>query len=152
MNRRLPQAKASPRGGRPRVAERRCVEGILWSLWTGAPWRELPRRDGSPRTCWCRLKQWEAMGVLLTRWRAFLAQLNDQQKLRWDACVAEGRFIPATKGGPKSARPRGARALRWEPTWTRRPRRKSRSSTGRALRSPSGGWANLDAPQAAQAG
>ena len=33
----LPPPKASPRGGRPRIDDRRCLEGILWILWTGAP-------------------------------------------------------------------------------------------------------------------
>ncbi|MGH8066080.1 MAG: transposase [Candidatus Entotheonellia bacterium] len=108
----LPESKVSPRGGRPRVADRRCLEGILWMLWTGAQWRELPRRYGSPSTCWRRLKAWEETGVLLTRWRAFLAELNDRPQLRGDECVADGSVVPAKTGGPKSGRPRGARAQR----------------------------------------
>ena len=36
--------KRQPRGGRPRADPRRCFEGILWVLWTGAPWSELPPR------------------------------------------------------------------------------------------------------------
>jgi transposase len=121
----LPAPQPSPLGGRPRVEDRRCFEGLLWILWTGAQWSALPRQYGRPTTCWRRLKRWEESGVLLKRWRAFLAQLNDQQKLRWDACCVDGSFIPANKGGPKSARPSGARAqsgwfwsmargLRWE--------------------------------------
>jgi transposase len=105
----LPQLKASRRGGRPRVEDRRCFEGILWILWTGAQWSELPGRYGSPSTCWRRLKQWEETGVLLTLWRAFLAQLNDQEKICWDECCADGSFIPAKRGGPRSARPRAGR-------------------------------------------
>jgi transposase len=108
----LPPPKTSPQGGRPRVEDRRCVEGILWILWTGAPWSELPRRYGSPRTCWRRLKSWEETGILLKLWRAFLAQLNDQQKLRWDECFVDGSFIPAKRGAPTSAPPSGARAQR----------------------------------------
>jgi len=95
----LPPPKAASPEGRPRGGDRRCLEGILCILWTGAPWSALPRRDGSPSTCWRRLKQWEEIGVLLKRWRAFLAQLNDQQKLRWDECFADGRFIPVKRGG-----------------------------------------------------
>jgi transposase len=156
----LPQPKASARGGRPRVDDRRCMEGILWILWTGSQWSELPRRYGSPSTCWRRLKQWEETGVLLQLWRAFLAQLNDQQKLRWDECFADGSFIPAKKGEPKSARRSGARVqsgwlwsmarvLRWEHTWTRRPRRKSPSSKRRSTRSRSGARESRDAPGSA---
>jgi transposase len=157
----LPQPKLSPRGGRPRVADRRCFEGILWILWTGAQWSELPRRYASPSTCWRRLKDWEETGILLKLWRAFLAQLNDQQKIRWDECFADGSFIPAKRGDPKSAPPSGARArsgwfwsmarvLRWEHTWRRRPRQKSRSSKRRSTRSPSAGQGNPDAPASDQ--
>ena len=153
----LPQPKVSRRGGRPRVEDRRCVEGILWILWTGAPWRELPRRYGRPSTGWRRLKPWEETGVRLKRWRVFLAQLHDQQKLRWDECVVDGSFVPAKQGGPKSAPPSGARArsgwcwamarvLRWEHPWRRLPQQKARVSTGCSTPLPSAGPARLDAP------
>ena len=153
----LPQPKVSSRGGRPRVKDRRCLEGILWILWTGAQWSELPRRYGSASTCWRRLKHWEEGGILLKLWRAFLAQLNDQEKLRWDECFVDGSFVPAKKGGPKSVPPSGARArsgwswsmaqvLRWEHTWTRRLQRRSPSSSRRSTRSPSGGRGSLDGP------
>jgi|Tabmets5t2r1_1033131.scaffolds.fasta_scaffold92550_2 transposase len=153
----LPALKVSRRGGRPRIPDRRCFEGILWVLWTGAQWSELPRRYGSPSTCWRRLKQWEEMGVLLKLWRAFLAQLNDQEKIRWDECFADGSFVPAKKGAPRSARPSAARAqsgwfwsmarvLRWEHTWRRLPRRRSPSSNRRSTRLRSGGRANRAGP------
>ena len=131
----LPPVKPSRKGGRPRADDRRCFEGILWILWTGAPWSELPPRYGSATTCWRRLKQWEESGVLLALWRALLKTLNDRQKLRWNECFVDGSFAPAKKGAAKSARPSAARersgwywsmarVLRWEHTWTRRPRRR----------------------------
>jgi transposase len=131
----LPPAKPKPKGGRPRVSDRQCFEGILWILWTGVPWSELPRGYGSPSTVWRRLRVWEEQGVFLNLWRAFLAQLNDRQKIHWDACFADGSFAPAPKGAQKSARPNVGRAqsgwfwsmarvLRWEHTWKRPLRRK----------------------------
>jgi transposase len=153
----LPEPKVSPRGGRPRVEDRRCFEGILWILWTGAQWSELPRRYGSPSTCWRRLKDWEETGVLLKLWRAFLAQLNDRQKRRWDECFGDGRCIPAKKGGPQAAPPSGARArsgwfwsmarvLRWEHTWRRLPRQKLRSPKRPSTRLRLGGQESRGAP------
>ena len=135
----LPPRPRRPKGGRPPAEDRRCLEGILWILWTGAPWSELPPAYGSATTCWRRLRVWEESGLLLALWRAFLAELNDQQKIRWDECFVDGSFAPAKKGGLLSVRPNGARArsgwgwsmarvLRWEHTWTRRPHRKSGSS------------------------
>ena len=156
----LPAPKASFRGGRPRVEDRRCVEGILWILWTGSPWSELPKRYGSPSTCWRRLKHWEETGILLKLWRVFLAQLNDQQKIRWDECFADGSFAPAKKGGLRLARRNAARGpsgwfwsmapvLRWEHTWTRHPRRKSPSLRRPSIRSPSAAPASPVAPASA---
>lgn len=144
----IPRVKPSPLGGRPRVDDRRCFEGILWILWTGAPWSALPRQYGSPTTCWRRLKQWEADGVLLALWRAFLAELNDRDKIRWDECFIDGTFVPARKGGPWSERPSEGRAqsawfwsmakvLRWDFTWTRHRPPSASSSSRRSPQSPS---------------
>jgi hypothetical protein len=40
----LPPEK--PRTGRPNEDHRRILNGILWVLRTGVPWRDLPRRYG----------------------------------------------------------------------------------------------------------
>src|SRR5436309_12652152 len=127
-------ARRAPPSRRSEVFRRHPLD-----LWTGAPWSELPRRYGSPTTCWRRLFTWEEDGTLLNLWRAFLADLNDREKLRWDECFADGSFAPAKKGGSRSGRRSEAkvrsgcfwsmaRVLRWEHTWTRRPRRRSSSS------------------------
>jgi transposase len=59
----LPCPKPRSSGERPRGNNRRCFEGILWILWTGAPWSEFPRRYGSPSTCSRRLKAWGERGA-----------------------------------------------------------------------------------------
>ncbi len=94
----IPPPSPRPKGGRPPVEARKCFEGILWILWTGAPWSELPKEYGSPSTCWRRLQQWEQDGTLLELWRAFLTQLQDSDKLRWNECFADGSFASAKKG------------------------------------------------------
>jgi len=62
-----------------------------------------------PSTCWRRLRQWEEDGTLVALWRAFLAQLNDEEKLRWDECLADGGFAPAKKGDSTWVKPNVAR-------------------------------------------
>jgi transposase len=42
--------------GRPPLPSRSVVEGILWVMRTGAPWRDMPRRYPSSSTCFRRLR------------------------------------------------------------------------------------------------
>lgn len=131
----LPAQQKKPQGGRPAADDRRCFEGILWILWTGAQWSELPRRYGPKSTVHDRLQRWTREGTLEKVWHAFLAQLQDREQIWWDECFVDGTFVPAKKGGPKSAKPSGARVrslwywlmarvLRSAFTWRRRPRQK----------------------------
>src|SRR2546428_10466172 len=94
----LPREKRQPHGGRPRADPRRCFEGILWVLWTGAPWSELPPRYGSPTTCWRRLRQWEERGVLLALGRGLLHQAQDPPADSGGECFGGGRLSPPGKG------------------------------------------------------
>ena len=133
----LPEQEPNPRGGRPRADDRTCFEGILWIVWTGAPWSELPERYGKPSTVHRRLCQWAEQEVLLNLWRAFLGQLDERNLIRWNNCFVDGTFVLAKKGALPSAKPSAgreqslwywpmARVLRSEFTWTRRPQRKLR--------------------------
>src|SRR5438445_8899855 len=101
----LPKEKPKPQGGRPPIPNRRCFEGILWILWTGAPWSALPAEYGARSTCFRRLQQWGADGTLLALWRVFLGELNDRQRVRWDECFVDGSFAPAKKGAQTSGKP-----------------------------------------------
>ncbi len=50
------------RGGRWRD-HRTVVDGILWKLRTGAPWRDLPERYGPWQTCFDRFVRWRRDGT-----------------------------------------------------------------------------------------
>jgi len=41
---------------------RKVVNGILWKLRTGAPWRDLPERYGPWQTCYDRFVRWRRDG------------------------------------------------------------------------------------------
>src|ERR671920_112004 len=53
------------RGGRGRQwrDHRQVLNGILWKLRTGAPWRDLPERYGPWRTCYDRFVRWRRDGT-----------------------------------------------------------------------------------------
>jgi transposase len=50
------------RGGQWRD-HRTVINGILWKLRTGAPWRDLPERYGPWQTCADRLYRWRRDGT-----------------------------------------------------------------------------------------
>src|SRR6266481_1819105 len=55
-------ARRGRRGGQWRD-HRMVINGILWKLRTGAPWRDLPERYGPWKTCHERLRRWTADGT-----------------------------------------------------------------------------------------
>jgi len=50
--------------GRPPVERRRVIDGVLWILQTGSPWRDMPADWGSWRTPWRLFDPWNANGLL----------------------------------------------------------------------------------------
>jgi transposase len=51
-----------PRGV-PRVNDRRVLNGIFWTLRSGAPWRDVPERYGPYTTVYNRFNRWRRAGV-----------------------------------------------------------------------------------------
>ena len=52
-----------PKTGRRNPDRRRILNGILWQLKPGAPWRDLPERYGPWKTCYERLVRWRRDGT-----------------------------------------------------------------------------------------
>ncbi|MDG9700909.1 IS5 family transposase [Streptomyces sp. DH37] len=49
--------------GRPWRDHRQVINGVLWRLRTGVPWRDLPERYGPWQTVYERFARWEADGT-----------------------------------------------------------------------------------------
>ena len=101
----LPAQK--PRTGRPSQDHRTVINGILWVLRTGAPWRDLPERYGKWTTVYSRFQRWRKAGV----WERILAEvqaLSDQQgELDWEIHFVDGTIVRAHQhaaGAKKAAR------------------------------------------------
>jgi transposase len=103
------------RGGRARRDDRQVVNGILWKLATGAPWRDLPERYGPWQTVYTRFRRWTLGGV----WDRLLAGVQRRAdaagRLDWTVHFVDGTVIRAhqhaagAKGGTRR-RKRWARA------------------------------------------
>lgn len=105
----IPVPRQSPKGGQHKASNRACLEGILWVLRTGAPWRDLPKHFPSGSTCWRRMQEWYEQDVWIDIWHQFLACLDAQGRLKWDEVFADGTFAPAKKGATVSEKQSAAR-------------------------------------------
>ncbi len=69
-----------PWTGRPRVDDRRTINGILWVLRNGLSWADIPRKYGAPSTCNSRFLSWQKSGVWEKIYQTLLATLNEPQQ------------------------------------------------------------------------
>ncbi|MEA2523472.1 MAG: hypothetical protein QOF73_699 [Thermomicrobiales bacterium] len=60
-------ALQNPSTGRPAKDHRTILDGIVWHLGTGAPWRDLPDRFGPWQTLYSRLGRWQQAGGRMER-------------------------------------------------------------------------------------
>ena len=104
-----PEPPPNPQGGRPRVAARAALTGILFVMKSGIPWSMLPLElgCGSGVTCWRRLRDWQAAGVWHRLHLALLDHLGEADRIDWSRASLDSASVPA-KGGAvppkKSAR------------------------------------------------
>jgi transposase len=105
----LPEHPPSPKGGRPRADDRACLEGLLWLLRSGARWQDIPVDLPSGSTCWRRLQEWAAEGVLERMQAILVRELDALGRVDLSELLADATFIRAKKGGSRSEEPSAAR-------------------------------------------
>ena len=127
----LPPQK--PPTGRPANDHRTVVNGVLWVLRTGSPWRCLPERYGSWKTASSRFYRWQKAGVW-DRVLAALQQRGDAEgRLDWSLHFVDSTVVRAhqhaagAKGGPRQRRPWVGAAAAFR-------RRSTRGASGAASR------------------
>src|SRR5258706_9703994 len=103
--------------GRPWRANREVLNGILWILRTGAPWKDLPERFPPYQTCHRRFQQWARTGLMKSILEALAADLRARGRIDLSECFIDGSFASARGGGSMWVPPSGARARsswRWQ--------------------------------------
>jgi len=112
----IPPAKSQKGGrGRPAREPREVLDGILWVLRTGAPWKDLPERYPPYQTCHRWFQRWRRDGVFERILTALAEDLRDRGKIDLREAFIDGTFAPAKKGARGLAKPSGARAARsWQ--------------------------------------
>ena len=115
----IPPRQWKPGGrGRPPRHPRDVLNGILWVLRTGAPWKDIPDRYPPYQTCHRRFQEWIRQGVFRTMLAALAEDLAKRGGIDLREAFVDGSFAPAKKGAPLSARPSGAKAAKSWPWQT----------------------------------
>lgn len=98
-------------GPRP-VPDRACLQGILFVLYTGIGWEDLPQElgFGSGMTCWRRLRRWSEAAVFDRLHRILLANLNAAGMIDWSRAAVDASHIDAKRGVRVPARRRSTAA------------------------------------------
>jgi len=94
--------------GRARYSPRQCLEGILYVLYTGTPWLEVPYRElGVPsgETCRRRLEEWSQRGLLPAAIAVLQEQLAEAGRLDWSRVIVDASLVEAKRGAQRSRAP-----------------------------------------------
>ena len=93
----LPELPSGERG-RPWRDNREVLDGILWVLRTGAPWRDMPKEYPSYQTCHRRFQQWSNDGTLKKVLTTITEKLEKNRKLNMSECSIDAKFVASKKG------------------------------------------------------
>jgi transposase len=86
--------------GRKRYPPRACLEGVLYLLYTGMRYVDLPRELGFPsgETCRRRLHEWIGRGVWPQVMALLVSELDKARTLDWSRVVVDAALVDAKKG------------------------------------------------------
>ena len=87
-----------PKGGRPYRKAREILDGVLWVLRTGAPWKDLPRTYPPYQTCHRRFMKWGEDGVLFNALKKLAEDLKKRGKVDLTEAYIDGSHSRAKKG------------------------------------------------------
>ena len=91
------------------------LNGMMWILMTGAPWRDLPERYGPWETVYRRFREWDRGGVLDRILKRLQWRLDEDGYIDWSELYVDGssvRASAAAAGAQKKGAPRNRRITR----------------------------------------
>jgi transposase len=106
----LPPEK--PAVGKPNHDHRTIIDGILWRLRTGAPWRDVPARYGPWSTVYSRFRRWRLAGLWDRIFAAVQREADAAGEVDWSVHFVDGTVIRAHQhaAGAKGGTPRPRRS------------------------------------------
>ena len=118
--------------GRPRVDQRKALDGIIYRMRTACQWNHLPKEFGDDGGVYRTFRRWEALGIFDILWALLLTQCQELGGVDWQWQAADG-CLGKARGGPKRGRPRNVSA-KIPPTAAKQASRKACLSKAEAVR------------------
>ena len=101
-----------PQKSRRRVNDRLVISGIIWIIFTGSAWRQLPEIYGKWKTVYSRFRRWSKSGLWKEIFRIFAKRVKKRNNCMIDStylkahrtasscsCEEKDRKIGISKGG-----------------------------------------------------
>ena len=91
--------------GRPRVDQRKALDGIIYRMRTGCQWNVLPAVFGDDVSVYRTFRRWEGLGLFDLLWALLLLRCEELGGVDWQWQAADAALSKA-RGVPKKGRPR----------------------------------------------
>ncbi len=108
----LPQRTAKT--GRKPQNPRQMLNGILWVLRSGAPWRDVPDRYGPWQTVYDYYWRWRDSGTFDRILSALQIRLDREGRIDWDLWCIDGSSVRAARAAAGAAK-KASRSTRKSP-------------------------------------
>lgn len=106
-----PHLPPDPPRGQRYADHRKTINGILWRLKTGAPWRDVPAEYGAWQTCYARMVRWERDGTWTRILQALQGLADAAGQIDWRGAALDSTHVRAHRSAV-GARTQGAREER----------------------------------------
>ena len=104
--------RVGPAGGRPWEDHRMIINGVLWILRTGAPWRDVPERYGPWQTVYDRFNHWRKDGTWDKVVAHLQAELEAKAGIDWSMFCIDGTNVRAARCAAGALKKGGSTASR----------------------------------------
>ena len=93
---------------------RTTIDGMMWVLKSGSPWRDMPERYGSWKSVYDRFRRWSSDGTIDKILDRLRYKLDADGFIDWDVWCVDGSNIrahPAAAGASETSKKTGPPSL-----------------------------------------
>jgi len=95
----LPAENAGKRGRPTERSNRQMMDGIVWILRTGAPWRDLPAEFGPWQSVYTRFRRWKEKGIWGNVFEALSLDSDNESVMIDSSVIRAHQHAAGAKGG-----------------------------------------------------